>query len=109
MKLTSQEERVIKRFKERIESKFGDEIVEIIVYGSKARGDADKNSDIDILVVTLSEDWRLGDRIRETGYDLDEDIDYRLSIQVVPKSHIVYLRENGFQFIKSVDLDGIRI
>lgn len=109
MKLTQKEKKVIEEFKERIKEKFADEIIKIVVFGSKARGDAEKNSDIDILVITSSDDWRMGDEIREIGYELDEEIDYRLSIQVIPESHINYLRNNGFQFIKNIESEGVVI
>ncbi len=109
MKLTLKEKKVIEEFEERVKDEFADEIVKIVVYGSKARGDAKKNSDIDILVITSSDDWRKGDEIREIGYDLDEHIDYRLSIQVISESHMNYLRNNSFQFIKNIESEGVVI
>lgn len=107
--LTSKEEKVIKLFKEKIKNQFKDAILQVIVFGSKVKGDATENSDIDILVVTSLEDWRECDRIREIGYELDEEIDYRLSIQVIPKFHIDYLRKNNFQFIRNIENDGVII
>jgi predicted nucleotidyltransferase len=107
--LTLKEKKVIEEFKKRIKEKFADETIKIVVFGSKARGDAKKNSDIDILVITSFDDWRKGDEIRKIGYDLDEHIDYRLSIQVVSESHINYLRSNSFQFIKHIESEGVLI
>lgn len=107
--LTLKEKKVIEEFKQRVKDKFTDEIVKIIVFGSKARGNAEENSDIDILVITSSDDWQKGDEIREIGYELDEYIDYRLSIQVISKSHINYLKSNDFQFIKNIESEGIVI
>jgi len=109
MKLTLKEKKVIEEFEKRVKDKFADEIVKIVVFGSRARGEAGKNSDIDILVITSSDDWRKGDEIREIGYDLDEHIDYRLSIQVISESHMNYLRSNSFQFIKNIESEGVVI
>ena len=109
MKLTLKEKTIIEEFEKRVKDKFADEIVKIVVFGSKARGEAGKNSDIDILVITSSDDWRKGDEIREIGYDLDEHIDYRLSIQVISESHMNYLRSNSFQFIKNIESEGVVI
>ncbi|MBI5750059.1 MAG: nucleotidyltransferase domain-containing protein [Nitrospinae bacterium] len=106
MKLTLKEKEVIEEFKKRVKDKFGGEIIKIIVFGSSARGDAGEDSDIDILVITSSDDWRMGDEIRGIGYNLDAHINYRLSIQVIPESHINYLRENSFQFIKNIESEG---
>ncbi|MCD6569744.1 MAG: nucleotidyltransferase domain-containing protein [Deltaproteobacteria bacterium] len=109
MKLTTKEKEIIEKFKRRIEDRFPDEILKILVFGSKARGDATEKSDIDIIVVTSSDDWRKGDEIREIGYGLDEEINYKLSIQVIPESHISYLKHNNFQFIKNIEAEGITI
>ena len=72
-----------------------------------ARGDATKKSDIDILVITKSNDWKRVDQIREIGYDMDNEIDYKFSIQVLPKSHIDYLRSKNFHFAKIIDTEGV--
>jgi predicted nucleotidyltransferase len=109
MRLDRREKKIVNEFKRRIENEFLQEIVEVIVFGSKARGDAVKNSDIDLLVVTVSDDWEKGDKIRDIGYDLDEGIDYKLSIQVMSKAHVEYLKKNNFQFIANVEKEGISI
>ncbi len=108
-RLTRMEKNLIDEFKKEITAKFPEDIVKVIVFGSKARGDAGKESDIDIIVVSKKDDWRQGDRIRDIGYELDEKLDYRLSIQVLPESHVKYLKSNDFQFIKNVELEGIVI
>jgi len=109
MRLTEKERKIIEKFKKRIEERFSGEIVNIVVFGSKARGDATEESDIDIIVVTSFDDWRKGDKIREIGYELDEEIGYTLSIQIISQSHIEYLRNNNFQFIKNIEQEGIII
>ncbi len=109
MKLTSKEKEIIKKFKQRILQKYSNEILKVIVFGSKVRGDATKESDIDIIVITSSKDWKKGDEIRNIGYELDEEIGYRLSIQVMSKSHIDYLKQHNFQFIKNVESEGIAV
>ena len=109
MKLSIKEKKIVEEFKRRIEKKYSDEIQDVLVFGSKARGNADKESDIDIIVITLSEDWEKGDEIREIGYGLDEDIGYKLSIQVISKTHIEYLRRHNFQFIKNIEKEAVSI
>lgn len=104
-----EERKIVRKFKQRIEDKFPGEILKILIFGSKARGDATENSDIDVIVVASSGDWKKGDKIREIGYELDEEIGYKLSIQVIPKYHIDYLKRNNFQFIRNVEEEGIAI
>jgi predicted nucleotidyltransferase len=107
MKLTSKERRIIEIFKERIEQQHPGELVRLILFGSKARGDASKESDIDILVIIRSEDWKLGDRIRALGYHLELEHGMVLSIQVISQRHLSQLKEIESQFLEAVEREGI--
>ena len=53
MKLTRKERGVIEEFKRRVEKQFPGEIVRLLVFGSKARGDATEQSDIDVIVIPV--------------------------------------------------------
>ena len=103
------EKQVLEIFKKQLYRKYPNEILNIIMYGSKARGESGPESDIDILIVMRSNDWRLGDEVRDIGYNLDGSIDYRLSIQVISESHYNYLLEHNFQFVQNISRDGISI
>jgi len=50
-RLTKNEERALKLFKERLLKAFPGEVKSIQLFGSKARGEATKHSDVDVLVV----------------------------------------------------------
>ena len=49
--LTPADARAVAAFVERVRSVLGERVVAIRLFGSKARGDADPESDIDILLV----------------------------------------------------------
>jgi predicted nucleotidyltransferase len=87
--------------------RFSDKVVTVLVYGSKARGDYHDESDIDVLVIVTESDWKFADKVREIGYALDEEIDYRLSIQVMSETKVAYLRENNFQFAQNIFRDAV--
>ena len=107
--LSSQEERIVQTFTTHVRERFSDEVRDVRLFGSKARGDHHAESDIDILVIVGSEDWRLHDEIRQIGYELDEEIDYRLSIQVISEARFERARERHFQFATSVLEEGFRV
>lgn len=107
--LSSQESQVVQTFATRVRERFPDEVVDVRLFGSKARGDHHADSDIDILVIARSEDWRLHDQMRRVGYELDEDIGYRLSIQVIAEKRFEHARERHFQFATSVFEEGIPV
>lgn len=49
-------EEIAKEFADRILSEFKDGIEKIIIFGSVARGESEKNSDVDVLVVIKQKD-----------------------------------------------------
>ncbi|NMG83432.1 MAG: nucleotidyltransferase domain-containing protein [Methanosarcinales archaeon] len=50
---------IAKGFADDILKIFGDKIQNVILFGSVARGESDEESDIDILVITTEEDFRI--------------------------------------------------
>jgi len=109
MKLSLRENRIINIFKNKIEEKFPEEKIKILVFGSKARGEASEDSDIDIIVITKSDDRNLTREIRFIGYELEIEFNIILSIQVLSEDYINYLRALPTQFIQNVDRDAIAI
>lgn len=51
--LTTTEQESVAGFLEGLAERCGDQIARVILFGSRARGDHDEESDIDLLVVTL--------------------------------------------------------
>ena len=107
--LTREEEHLLAEFGQRIRAAFPGQIVDVMLFGSRARGDQTAESDIDIAVITRDLDWRLADEIRNIGYELDETIDYRFSIVVLPQARMRYLQEHDFQFLRNLSSDAVHV
>jgi predicted nucleotidyltransferase len=59
-------------------------VEKVILYGSKARGDADEDSDIDLLLVTSRPiHWRERKAIIDALFDIEMDHDAMISIMIV--------------------------
>jgi predicted nucleotidyltransferase len=101
------EKPIIEEFKRRIEQRFPGELIRLVLFGSKARGDATPESDVDLLVVIRSENWRLGDEIRGVGYALELEHGVVLSIQVISLDHYERLRASGTQFFQVLEQEGV--
>jgi len=68
--LKENEKKALQELKERILKRFPD--AEIILYGSKARGDSDEESDIDLLILVESlVDTKLEEEIFHISYEIE--------------------------------------
>lgn len=56
--LTKKEKEALGLFKEKLVAEFGERLDSTQLFGSKARGDAAKHSDVDVLVVLKDATWR---------------------------------------------------
>jgi len=79
-KLTKQEQRALDKVINHLTKVCYDQLVSVILYGSKARGSFNKDSDIDLLV--LVRDRNEVDRDRLYDFLLDDGIDYSLNFSL---------------------------
>jgi len=107
MKLTKKEQAALQKFKTAVAKALAGTLVEIRLFGSKARGDARKDSDIDVLVVTSSEDWRVCNVVYDIATDLLLEADVCISPKVLNTEEFSHLGDAGNLFIKNVVDDGI--
>jgi uncharacterized protein len=75
---------ITKQFKSEIEKKY--KIIEIILFGSSARGDFSKNSDIDIMVRLSKVDRNIEEDLFNIAYDLELEYDCVIDIIVLPQN-----------------------
>ena len=90
------------------EALYGERLVQMILFGSQARGDAEPGSDVDVLVV-LKDPVHVGEEVDRT-IDLVAD----LSLQHNEVISCVFIGENRFMhrygpLLRNVRSEGIRI
>jgi predicted nucleotidyltransferase len=85
------------------------EIEEIILFGSVARGEDRKDSDIDILVITsnVDDDLKIEDEIYDKTFDTLLETGEYLSVKMVDSEH--YRKHEEFSFYRNVKKDGVLI
>lgn len=84
-KLPKKINKSLEEFIEGANNLFGNRVKKIILYGSYARGDFNKNSDIDIMILTDLTDKEIveyGERIWDFAYDIELENDVLLSILI---------------------------
>ena len=107
--LTKRESEVILKLKEEILRQIGSD-VEMILFGSKARGDVHEESDIDILVLVNGKvDYKLTRKIRHIAYDIEREyLDYEPHLQLLVRSKEWWESMKGILSLAiNVERDGI--
>jgi len=75
---------IIKELKAALVARFGQDIKDVILFGSRATGKAHKNSDYDVLVILNNDyDWRYRDKITTVVYDLELKYDIFIDIKII--------------------------
>ena len=109
MKLTTEEEQWLKGYRELLARQFPGLVEQIIVFGSKAKGTATEDSDLDLLIVIRDGDWKLKDAITQPGYLLALDTNAIPSIIVLTSEEWEALRTREAPFWQTVQRDGVAL
>ena len=109
MRLSEKEEQALEKFKMWLKEVLSDNLLEVRLFGSKARGDARKDSDIDVLVIISSDDWRVCDAVYSIVTDILLETEVCISPKVISQKEYTRLYSNGNPFIKNVIRDGITV
>lgn len=105
--LSEKEQLLLKEFKGLLLKSFPDEVLEIRVFGSRARGQATPDSDLDVLVVTRHEDYHLSDRIIDLACDLLLKHRVYISPKVISQRHYHRLEAMDSDFLYHLKREGI--
>lgn len=84
-------------------------VLRMLIYGSKARGNAGSDSDLDVLLVVKNEADRLRRSLRDLGYRLAVVSDTLPSIFAYTEAEWEDRRRRGFPFQTAVEHDGISV
>jgi len=97
---------ILEKVKSRLYEIYKDDLVEVLLYGSQARGEAGSGSDIDIAVVLKKKFNRYeeSDRIIDGIYDIS--LEYDQLISVLPLSNEEYM--NGiYPIYENIRKEGV--
>jgi len=85
--LSPTERKAILEFVQLLKEQFNGRIRSALLFGSKARGEGSPDSDLDVLVVVDSDDWRVHKQIRHLAADICLKYGLNLSPRVWSTSH----------------------
>ena len=97
----------VKEYIEHIRGRFPDRILAVTLYGSKARGDADDESDIDLLVLVDAEDNDFCSELWRIASDISLDYNVVLSPQVFSRARWDETRRIRLPLYRAIEADGV--
>ncbi|MBI4366003.1 MAG: nucleotidyltransferase domain-containing protein [Deltaproteobacteria bacterium] len=105
--LTPQETAAVKAFQERVIQLFGkDQIKQCVLFGSRARGEGNEVSDVDLLVLTTEAVVPQRGKIFEIAGDILVEYDIDVSPLVFSERQFQSLRQRERLLAEEIDRDG---
>jgi predicted nucleotidyltransferase len=109
LKLTREEQAWLNDYRKAIEGKHPGVVHEMLIYGSKARGQAHAESDLDVLLVVTNEAGGLKKKLRRIGYLLAATSNVLPSIIAYTQEEWESRRRNRSSFRQAVERDAVRV
>jgi len=105
--LSRQESEALREFAERIRAALGSTLRDLRLFGSKARGDAGADSDLDVLVVVETDRVRAEDLAIDIAFDINVANDLYISPRVVTAQSLADPVWRTTLFVQTVSQEGV--
>lgn len=109
-RLTPDERAGLAAFVDRLHQRYGDDLLRVRLFGSKARGDYHDESDLDLLVVVRMKDGTYRQHWREiVDISADIELEYGYVTSLIIKSEPDYVRmcQHRLLLARNIEQDGI--
>jgi predicted nucleotidyltransferase len=106
-----QDRALIEEFKRRLPIEIAQHIKHMIMYGSRARGDAGPDSDLDLVALVDENSAALEQRLDEIAYNLMWDHDFKpiISLKVFTEERFRSAAAKGYSYYRTIEREGITI
>ena len=109
MTLTGDEQAWLDAYRRALTERLPGVVDEIVVYGSKARGDARPESDLDALVIIMEGNRQRKREVRHLGHRLAVTSEAVPSIMVYTRGEWATRERSGSPLHRAVTRDGVRV
>jgi predicted nucleotidyltransferase len=106
-RLSEIEQVAVKTFVQDIRKQYSDQILAVALFGSKARGDDDPESDIDLLVITNSESYDFRSALWRIASEISLNYNVLISAHIFGKERWERARQIGLPFSRAIVADRI--
>lgn len=107
--LTASEKTALECYIARLQERYTDQVLRVLLFGSKVRGDFDEESDLDLFVVVKSSDWRFHQEVSHLALAPMLEHDTVISTLTVGEDHFNRLRRLRTSFYRNLQREGINL
>lgn len=105
--LSTNERKAVEDFVTRLRTQFPDRVCQTVFFGSKARGDSHAGSDIEILLITDTDDWRFRHAISDVASDVSLEYGVLIGPRVIGKANWEEMAQHHFGLYENVAREGV--
>jgi len=105
--LSPKEKKAVREFIAAVRSAYGDKIHRAALFGSKARGDWTKYSDIDVLLIVEDDSWAFRKAIIGIDSDIELKYDVLIDVRVISAARWQYLANIQAGLYQNISKDAV--
>ncbi len=110
-RMSTRDRKLAKELKEKLSSIAGNRLIEIIVYGSRARGEGLADSDLDVAVIVDRRTPELEKALEDATYQImwEHDFSPIISLKIFGEGHFKDALQKGFSFYRHLAEEGVSV
>jgi predicted nucleotidyltransferase len=105
--LMPEEQAALADFLTRLSRRFKRRVLQVILFGSRARGEGDAESDLDVLVVLDDRDWRFHDEVALESFDPSLKHGVLISAITMSKLDYDWHKAHRAPLYRQIEQDGV--
>ena len=109
LRLSPDEQTRLDEYRQVLSERHAGVVLRMVIYGSKARGDAHPDSDLNVLIIVGNDAGALKRTLRDIGYDLAATSWAVPSILAYTQDEWQHRKEKGFPFQRAVERDAVAV
>ena len=109
--MNEKDKALIVEFKSRLSPELKTHLKQLIIYGSRAKGNAPDDSDLDVIALVENKTPAIESALDDLIYQVMWDHDFRpiISLKVFEESEFNDALNKGFSFYRNVDKEGVLV
>lgn len=105
--LNLHEVEALEAFLNRVFDEHPTRIDRVVLFGSKARGDHHAGSDLDVLLVADTDDWRFKHAVSTIAADIGLEYDVLIDARVIGHERWERMKQEGFSLYENISREGV--